>query len=323
MKNIFTFLAAFLLFGAVFAQQPTQYSLYMLNKFAFNPAFAGMDNSLSMTGIYRKQWSGLNGSPETQNFNAHMPLYIAGGGIGLGFENETIGSWKQTSVTLAYSRQMQVGKTGILSLGVSAGLSQRQLDGSKVRTPGTVFVDEGPPLGHNDPSLTINMESGMGPTVNAGLFYQGEKLEAGLSAVNLIENELDLSTLKFKQVRSYNLYLGYNLDLGSSLSLHPSLLLKTDVRQTQIDFSVLARYNENIFVGGSFRGYHSNSIDAVALIGGFKLSEKITAGLAYDLGLSNLKSVHNGSYELFLNYNLGKPIGKGRPPIIIYNPRSL
>jgi type IX secretion system PorP/SprF family membrane protein len=323
MKNIFTFLAALILSGAMYGQQPAQYSLYMLNKFAFNPAYAGMDNSLSLTGIYRKQWSGLNGSPETQNFNAHMPLYIAGGGIGMGLENETIGSWKQTSLSLAYDYQMQIGKSGILSMGLSAGLVQRQLDGSKVRTPGTEFLDEGVPSNHNDPILTINTETGTGATFNAGLFYQSEKLEAGLSAVNLLENELDLSTLKFKQERNYYFFLGYSLDMGKNLSLHPSVLLKTDVRQTQIDFSLLVRYNENIFAGGSFRGYHSESIDAVALMGGFKLSEKITAGLAYDLGLSDLKSVNNGSYEIFLNYNLGKPIGKGRPPIIIYNPRSL
>ena len=84
-----------------------------------------------------------------------------------------------------------------------------------------------------------------------------------------------------------------------------------------------ARYNENIFVGGSLRGYHGNSIDAVALMGGFKLSEKISIGYAYDLGLSRLKTVNSGAHEILLNYNLGAPIGQGKPPSIIYNPRSL
>ena len=64
-------------------QQPAQYSMYMLNKYAFNPAYAGMDNSLSLTGVYRNQWLNLDGNPVSQNFNVHMPLYIVGGGIGL------------------------------------------------------------------------------------------------------------------------------------------------------------------------------------------------------------------------------------------------
>jgi hypothetical protein len=90
-----------------------------------------------------------------------------------------------------------------------------------------------------------------------------------------------------------------------------------------MDFSLITRYNENIFIGASLRGYHSESLDAVALIGGFKLSEKITIGYSYDLTLSSLKTASNGSHEILLNYNLGKAIGKGRPPKIIYNPRSL
>jgi len=64
-------------------------------------------------------------------------------------------------------------------------------------------------------------------------------------------------------------------------------------------------------------------LDAVALMAGFKLNEKLSVGYAYDIGLSALNSVSSGSHELLLNYNLGAPIGKGRPPAVIYNPRSL
>ena len=66
-----------------------------------------------------------------------------------------------------------------------------------------------------------------------------------------------------------------------------------------------------------------DSADAVALIGGIKLNEKITFGYSYDLTLSGLSNVSNGTHEVLLNYNLGKQIGQGKPPIIIYNPRSL
>lgn len=304
------------------AQQPAQYSLYQFNKYAFNPGYAGLDNSLSMTGVYRAQWVGLPGNPVTQNFNAHMPLYVIGGAAGVGVENETLGSWRQTAFTASYAKQLFVGKTGLLSLGLSAGWVQRQLDGSKVRTPSTE-VDDLDNVFHNDPTLGSSLEGGAGPTAHLGAFYQGEKLEVGISAINLIGNKLKLSNTEFEQERNYFLYMGYQLDLSKNLSAIPSILLKTDVYQTQIDFSVTAQYNENIFVGASLRGYHTNSLDAVALMGGFKLTEKISIAYAYDLGLSNLKTVNTGSHEILLNYNLGKPIGKGRPPAIIYNPRSL
>lgn len=304
------------------AQQPAQYSLYRNNKYAFNPGYAGLDNSLSMTGVYRTQWVGLSGNPVTQNFNAHMPLYIVGGGAGFAVENETLGSWRQTAFTATYTKQLPVGRTGILSLGISGGWVQRQLDGSKVRTPSTEIDDLGNVF-HNDPYLGNSLEGGAGPTAHFGAFYQGEKLEIGISAINLLGNTISLSNLEFEQERNYFLYTGYQLDLNNKISAIPSILLKTDVYQTQIDFSVIALYNENIFVGTSFRGYHANSLDALALMGGFKLNDKISIAYAYDLGLSTLNTVSNGSHELLLNYNLGKPIGKGRPPAIIYNPRSL
>lgn len=319
MKITFTLLAIGALALQAFAQQPAQYSLYSMNKYAFNPGYAGLDNSLSITGVYRTQWVGLPGNPVTQNLNAHLPLNIIGGGAGIGVENETIGSWRQTSFAATYAHQVPVGKTGVLSAGLTAGWVQRQLDGNKVHTPSD-DPDNGLPT---DPLLPIGVEGGAGPTAQVGLFYQGEKLEAGISATNLLNNKLELSGISFEQERTYFLYLGYNFDVSKNFSLIPSVFLKTDVYQTQMDFSVTGRYNENIFVGATLRGYHANSLDALAIMGGFKVSEKISVGYAYDLGLSNLKAVNSGSHEILLNYNLGKPIGKGRPPAIIYNPRSL
>ncbi|MCU0345867.1 MAG: type IX secretion system membrane protein PorP/SprF [Saprospiraceae bacterium] len=322
MKIAITFSFLILVVVVALAQQPAQYSLYRFNKYAFNPAYAGLDNSLSVTGVYRSQWGGLPGGPVSQHFNAHMPMYILGGGVGMGVENETLGSWRQTAFMASYAKQFQVGKASLLSFGLSAGLVQRLLDASKVRTPSSTVDDFGA-VSQNDNSITGNDQGGIGPTVHAGVFYQGKNFELGISAINLLGNELDLSGIEFQQERTYFLYTGYRLDLTKSIVVTPSVLVKTDVHQTQIDFSLTAQYNENIFVGGSLRGYNTNSIDAVALIGGFKLNEKISVGYAYDIAVSSLKNVNTGSHEILLNYNLGVPIGKGRAPSIIYNPRSL
>lgn len=319
MKKTSTILTLLLLARFATAQQPVQYSMYQLNKFAFNPAYAGLDNALMLTGVYRSQWVGLPGNPVSQNFNGHLPLGIIGGGAGITIDNETIGSWRQTAFSASYAKHLAIGKTGLLSLGVGAGWVQRQLDGNKVRTP-----SDDPDTGASpDNYLPTGLEGGSGPTAQIGVFYQGERLEAGISAVNLLGNKLDISGVNYEQERTYFLYLGYKLDLNRNFSAIPSILLKTDVYQTQIDFSIKAQYNENIFVGASFRGYHTNSLDAIALIGGFKLTEKISLAYAYDLGLSNLKSVSSGSHEVLLTYNIGGNIGKGRLPAIIYNPRSL
>ncbi len=323
MKKIFT---AFLFFSIVTvsqAQQAAQYTMYMLNKHAFNPAYAGMESSLSITGVYRSQWVNLPGSPESQAINAHMPLYIANGGAGINLENETLGSWSQTTASLSYNYQMVIGAQGVFSLGGAVGIIQRKFDGTIARTPDGLFDDDGNYLGHNEENLPFSLESGNAPTLNIGAYYQGERFEVGISATNLLENQISLSTISFQPERTYYMYMGYHYDLGRQIILEPSILLKSDAHQTQIDFSLIGRYNENIFAGATFRGYDSNSRDAIGILAGIKTNEKITIGYSYDLTLSGLKNVSNGTHEVFLNYFLGKQIGKGKPPIIIYNPRSL
>ena len=323
MKILFTFLFSFLFLGLGHAQQPAQYSMYMWNKYAFNPAYAGMENSLSFTGIYRNQWVGLDGAPETQGVNVHMPFYFAGGGLGIGLENETIGSWRQTMTMVTYDYQAEMGSTGVLSIGLSAGLLQRELDGTKVRTPGGNYNEELNLIEHQDPSILEQVQKGTAPTFHAGVFYQSEKLEVGISAMNLLESKVSLSSFGFKPDRTYFAYVGYQLELSRKLVATPSILFKSSTEQTQIDMSVLMRYNENIFFGSSFRGYNSDSRDAIAVMGGIKLSERSMLGYSHDISISKLQTVNSGTHEIMFNYNIGKAIGKGRPPHIIYNPRSL
>lgn len=296
--------------------------MYMLNPLAFNPAYAGNDNSLSLTGVYRSQWVGLEGAPETRSVNAHSPLYMLGGGLGISLESENIGSWKQTSVFGSYSYAVPTN-SGSLSIGLSVGFLQRELDGASVRTPGTILDDEGNPLDHQDPILTTGLHTGAGLSFNAGLFYRRGNFDAGLSVLNLSETTIDMGDILFKPDRSFFAYLKYRLKLTDDFQLEPSVLVKSTGEQTQTDFSGLVRFRENIFAGVTYRGYNSDTQDAIVILTGIKLSEKLSLGYAYDMTRSLLNTVSNGTHEILLNYNLNKPIGQGRPPVIIYNPRSL
>lgn len=320
MKQTLAFLFLLGFSFTLWSQQPAQYSLYMLNKFNWNPAYAGLDNSLSFTGVYRKQWVALEGSPASQNLNLHLPVYFLGGGLGLQFENDVFGPEKWTSATLAYSHHLALSNNSLLAVGFSGGLAQREIDGDQLRTPGGNYSNG---LEHNDPILPLSAENAMVPTFNAGLYFQSEVFEAGFSIRHLSQPSVEFSTFNLALVRNYFFTAGANLELGRRFTVHPSIMVQSDATQTQIDFSTLIRYDEKFFTGASLRGYNPNSIDAAAIIFGFQISEKTSFAYAYDLTLSDIKSVSNGSHELLIHYNLNKPIGKGRPPKIIYNPRSL
>lgn len=300
-------------------QQATQYSMYMLNPFAYNPAYAGLDYSLSATGVYRNQWVGLAGSPEQQLLQAHMPLYLLGGGIGIQLENDRLGVEQHLRASLSYAWHRTVGRRGIFSLGVRAGLHQAVLDGTLMRTPGGNY--EGATIDHQDLLLPGARMQALSPNAMLGAFYQSDYLEVGLAVENPVPIELQFDGFSYTPARSYNAIVRYRWDIDRTWMLQPSVMVKSIIDQTQVDFSALIYYNDNIMGGASFRGYHSYSVDAAVLMAGFRLTEQIWLSYAYDITLSPLRQVSAGSHEVMIHYNLGKPIGRGKLPPIIYNQR--
>ncbi len=328
MKKIYflTPVFAFLLLADLVAQQAPQYSMYFFNQYAFNPAYAGLDNSLSITGVYRKQWAGLEGSPSNQNLNAHLPWYYLGGAIGIQLDNDILGAERNTQISMAYAYHLKLSRTSILSIGLDGGVVQKTLDGNQLRAPEGTFDPEGNLISHNDNFIPQGIESAIAPTARAGVYFQSKNIEIGISANQLPELTADFNTIgvtKFQFLRNYFAIFAYNLEVSDNLALKPSVYFKSDLTEHQLDFSIIGRYNGNIFGGVSFRGYSQNTLDSVVFTAGLKVSEKVTVAYAYDLTLSNLSSVSNGSHELMFNYNLNKKLGGAVPSKIIYNPRFL
>ena len=61
-------------FFNVQAQQDAQYTQYMYNTLSVNPAYAGSRDVFSFVGLYRTQWVGLDGAPDTFTASMHSPL---------------------------------------------------------------------------------------------------------------------------------------------------------------------------------------------------------------------------------------------------------
>lgn len=302
------------------AQQAPQYSLYMFNKLNWNPAYAGLDHSLSLTGGLRSQWTEIEGNPETQYVYLHAPLLFASSGVGIGLENDNIGAQINTTIQLAYSYQLNLGDSKILSFGIGGNFIQRTLDGSLLRTPDGIYENI---INHQDDILPNTRENATAVSFSAGIYYYSETIEGGISVDHVSEPTVDFTTFSPTLSRTITGFIGTNLDISSSISFHPSLIVASDLTQTQPQLSAIFKYNDNIFGGGALRGYNNETLDAFTIIAGFKLGENITFGYAYDISLSGLRVISNESHEIVLNYNLNTSFGQGRPPKIIYNPRNL
>ncbi|MCB0637255.1 MAG: PorP/SprF family type IX secretion system membrane protein [Lewinella sp.] len=319
-RSFYLLIFGLLLTGGLLAQQPAQYATYMLDPLRYNPAYAGLDHSLSLTGTYRQQWVGLDGNPTGQRLSAHLPLYFLSGGLGFQWENDRIGAHQYALFSGAYNYQRDLS-AGILSFGISGGYAQWRLDGDVLRTPDGLYTEPGV-IEHNDDLLSSVTDNGATMTFGAGLYFQGERIEGGVSVDNINQPVIGMALFDIQLRRTYYASVLARFEVGSTLVLQPSAWLRTDAVETQVDFSLTAFYNDNIFGGASFRGYSQSTIDAVSILAGFRLSPNLMLAYAYDLGLSSLRTVHNGSHELVLKYNLNKTIGAGRPPAIIYHPRA-
>ena len=97
----------------VFAQQDAQYTQYMYNPMNVNPAYAGSRDALSIFGMHRTQWVGLEGAPTTNVFSIHTPLKNERLGLGLSIVNDKIGPSSENSIRLL----MKASKFDLPSLG--------------------------------------------------------------------------------------------------------------------------------------------------------------------------------------------------------------
>lgn len=329
MKHIATLLFLGGLFQA-WAQQAPQYSLFALNPYAYNPAYAGLENTLVATGVYRRQWSGLEGAPETQHLNAHLPLYVINSGIGLKIENDVIGAHRTTQGSVSYNYQLELGRNTLLSAGVGIGFLQYSLDGAKLRAPEGVYPASGSgTFNHNDPNLPEGSVSAATSVIETGICLQTGDLEVGVAVQPIFApllsapSEDTKNSFSIKAVPHYLVHGAYNITLNKNLSIKPTFLVKSDLKQTQAEISAIFRWRENIFGGASFRGFGNKSRESASIIGGFRLNEKTMLGYAFDIPLAPLSNAQRGSHELLLRYSLNQPIGAGKLPPVIYNPRFL
>ncbi|MGH1336419.1 MAG: PorP/SprF family type IX secretion system membrane protein [Aureispira sp.] len=322
MKNrLLLLLLGMALCTSLQAQQPAQYSLFMLNKYAYNNAYNGLDRSLSITGVFRKQWVNFPGSPLSVNFNAHMPLEIISSGIGIGVEYDALGAYSNLALRGSYSYIIDLKESGRLSIGLAGRMIQKELDGSRLLTPDGIYE-----LGvnHNDPSVPTARVSGLSFSMDAAVYYQHDWFEIGVAAINLTQPSLQLANdASILYNRAYFFTATGKIPINRDFTIKPSFLLKSDFIKFQPEIAAILDWKDNIFGGVAFRGYNSLNNDAVVFLAGVKWNDNFTLAYAYDLSIGSLQGFNSGSHEVVLNYNLNKKIGKEIPSKVIYNPRFL
>lgn len=295
-KIIILIVFIFASFWGLKAQQDAQYTQYMYNTLSVNPAYAGSRGVLSLAGLHRSQWVGLDGAPTTQTFNFHTPVSKRVG-IGLSIVNDEIGNGtnQDTYFDAAFSYTIPTSNTGKLSFGLKAGGHFLNIDFNQLRN----FDSSITPAGQQ------NIDKKFSPNFGAGVYYHTEKFYAGLSVPNFLQTEhFDSSgqNSSFLAQERMNWYLitGYVFELNPDLKLKPAVLIKAvQGAPLQADLSAMVLLKKKFSLGAAYRWDA-----ALSALVGFQINEKILLGLAYDREITELgnSAFNSGSFEVFLRY---------------------
>ena len=289
MKKIFLIMLLVFISFSVQAQQDAQYTQYMYNTMSVNPGYAGSRGALSILGLHRAQWVGLDGAPRTQTFSGHMPIENSRIGLGLSFVNDKLGPVSEQYINLDLSYTIPVSEKGKLSLGIKGVANFHKVDLMNETTELTA-----------DP-LQLNVDR-FNPNFGAGVYYHTQKFYAGLSVPNFITTEhVDgVSLSKAQERMNFYAITGYVFEINDMVKLKPTALLKhVEGAPLQADISLNALYNDRFRLGLAYRW--SAALSGLA---GFQINEKLMIGYAYDWDTTDLGKYNSGSHELFLRFEL-------------------
>ena len=281
---------------AGFAQQDAQYTQYMYNTININPAYAGSRGVMSVFGLHRTQWVGLDGAPTTNTFSFNTPINNSNLGVGFSLVNDRIGPTSDNTISADISYTIPMNEVYKLSFGVKASGNMFNLDSDK--------LDPSNPI---DPNLQ-NFNNEFSPNFGAGVYLHSDKLYLGLSVPNFLQDSKynDNEQSVFQERMNFYFIGGYVFDVSQSIKFKPAVLTKMVAGSPlQVDASANFLFFDKFMLGGAYRWDA-----AVSALAGFQVTDGLFIGYSYDMETTQLRRYNSGSHEVFLRFELFNKVSK-------------
>ena len=281
---------------AGFAQQDAQYTQYMYNTININPAYAGSRGVMSVFGLHRTQWVGLDGAPTTNTFSLNTPISNSNLGVGFSLVNDRIGPTSDNTISADISYTIPMNEVYKLSFGVKASGNIFNLDTDK--------LDPSNPI---DPNLQ-NFNNEFSPNFGAGVYLHSDKLYLGLSVPNFLQDSKynDNEVAVFQERMNFYFIGGYVFDVSPSIKFKPAVLTKMVAGSPlQVDASANFLFFDKFMLGGAYRWDA-----AVSALAGFQVTDGLFIGYSYDMETTQLRRYNSGSHEIFLRFELFNKVSK-------------
>jgi len=299
MKKTIIILLFVICGSTVFAQQLPHFSQYYLNDFLINPAIAGTRDYFEGKSGHRYQWEGITDAPRTYTISVNGPLKAPNMGVGGYLFTDIVGPTRRTGFSLAYSYHLQLNESMKLAFGISGGIMQFMIDGSKI-----TLRDK------DDDIITNNVQSVLIPDAGFGLYLYHKKFYFGFSAPQLLNNKVEFFELgenpQGRLPGHYFLNAGYKFQVSDDFMIEPSAFVKyVTPAPVQAEGTVRVIYKEKIWVSGTYRDK-----DAITASIGYLINNSFTIAYAHDFTTTNIKNYSNGTHELMIGVRFHKATGK-------------
>lgn len=271
------------------AQQDAQFTQYMYNTINVNPAYAGSRGVLSVFGIYRAQWIGLEGAPTTSAASLHAPINNSRVGLGISLSKDEIGISDRKTVATDFSYTINTSEDFKLSFGIKGSASLLNVDYAKLNK-----------YDKNDPKFQNNIDNQFSPNIGAGVYYHSNKLYAGVSVPFILETKHfdDNTTSIAKDALHYYFIGGYVFEVSETTKFKPAFLIKSvKGASLQADITANFMFYDKFVLGAAWRWSA-----AASALAGFQIDNNWFIGYTYDSDTTKLSNYNSGSHEIFLRY---------------------
>lgn len=313
-KKWFTVVLLLCLAAGSRAQQSVQFSQYIFNGLAINPAYAGYKDVLHLNASYRQQWTGFDGAPRTGSISLDGPLNRGNrdANVGLGIQAMMDNLGPQSAISLyasyAYRIRLDEEDTRRLCFGLGVGATQYGMNGKDLiyETNGDRIIPDG-------------SAKATTPDARVGIYYYTPSVYIGVSVLDLL-SKYTSSGYKWRGYtyesirRKQHLYVtaGYMFNVNDDISLKPSVLFKSDFSgPAGLDATLMMHIDELLWVGGSYRTnlsvlnkksiVNNTTLDKANSVSGileYYISPKYRIGYSYDYSMNKLAGIQTGSHEL-------------------------
>jgi type IX secretion system PorP/SprF family membrane protein len=277
---------------SVIAQTDIQMSQHMFNRTTYNPAATGASQFINIYGHWRNQWQGWTGAPQTMYVTAHNYFPSLKSGLGIVALNDKLGFEKNMMFKLSYAYHLHLTPSSYISLGLSAGVLNRNIDFTKAIPETDV------------PTIYEKVENKWTADFDFGVEYNLEKLTAGLSLTHL--NHTADEATELNMGHHFYAYVKYKFSLGVDFDLTPALFAQNSKKSTHIETNLILFYRNKMWIGGSYRVDERMDSESIVGIAGMEIMDFLKIGYSFDYNIGRIGKYASNTHEIMLSIKLTK-----------------